>query len=218
VRLERLRHIAVEGAIGVGKTSLARRLALHLGWRSLLERPEDNPFLERYYAAGERYALPTQLAFLFQRVEQMRELAQPGMFERGVVSDFVFSKDALFASLTLSADEFALYTQLHAQVAPARPPEPDLVIWLRASASTLLERIRRRGIAMEQGLDLDYLERLDDAYAEHFERAPEAPLLAVDTENFHPAARAGDFARLLDRIAAFTGPRESYRPGETSLV
>jgi deoxyadenosine/deoxycytidine kinase len=218
VKFERLRHIAIEGAIGVGKTSLARRLAMHLGWETLLERPEDNPFLERYYAEGGRFALQTQLAFLFQRLEQMHELAQPGMFERGVVSDFVFDKDALFASLTLSPDEFALYGQIHAHVAPARLPEPDLVIWLRAEPATLVERIRRRGIAMEQGLTEPDLARLADAYAAHFERTARVPLLAVDTESFHPAAREADFERLVGRIERFAGPRETFSPGARRLL
>ena len=217
MRLEALRHIAIEGPIGVGKSSLARRLAAHLGAGVLLERPEDNPFLERYYADGSRFALQTQLFFLFQRLEQTRVLLEPGMFERSVVSDFLFAKDALFASLTLSPDEHRLYTQVHAQVAP-RLPEPDLVIWLRAPPRLLQERIRGRGIAMEQGLTVDELSRLSDAYAEHFERHLGAPLLAVDTEAFHPVAREADFASLLKRIDAFSGPRESFHPGGSSLL
>jgi deoxyadenosine/deoxycytidine kinase len=217
VKLEGLRHIAVEGPIGVGKSSLARRLAAHLGHEPLLERPEDNPFLARYYADGARHALQTQLVFLFQRLEQLRTLAQPGMFERGIVADFMFEKDALFAALTLDADEHRLYTQIHAHVAPPSLPRPDLVIWLQASPATLLERIRRRGLAMEQGLAAHDLQRLADAYGAHFEHARELPLLAVDTEAFHPAASDTDFARLLQRIAGFRGPRELFEPGAALL-
>jgi len=209
--LERFRHIVVEGPIGVGKTSLARRLGQHLGVDLMLEQPEANPFLERFYAEGGRNAFQTQLFFLFQRLEQMRELAQPGMFSKGVVSDFLFAKDALFAALTLSAEEYRLYTQIHAQIAP-QVPEPDLVIWLQAAPSTLLARIRQRAIGMEQMISAHYLERLCDAYADHFQRYQRAPVLAVDTEYFNPAGRNADFDLLVKRLAAFKGPREVFDP------
>jgi len=209
--LERFRHIVVEGPIGVGKTSLARRLGQHLGVDLMLEQPEANPFLERFYAEGGRNAFQTQLFFLFQRLEQMRELAQPGMFSKGVVSDFLFAKDALFAALTLSAEEYRLYTQIHAQIAP-QVPEPDLVIWLQAAPSTLLARIRQRAIGMEQAISAHYLERLCDAYADHFQRYQRAPVLAVDTEYFNPAGRNADFDLLVKRLAAFKGPREVFDP------
>ena len=203
-----LRHIAIEGPIGVGKSSLARRLASHLGAELLLEKPEDNPFLARFYADGSRYALQTQLFFLFQRVEQYRALAQPGMFSPRIVSDFMFAKDALFARLTLSDEEYRLYLQIHQQVAP-QVPAPDLVIWLQAPAATLRQRIGRRGIGMEQGIADAYLDRLSQAYAEHFEREPGLPVLGVQTEGFHPAAVPADFERLLAALEAFEGPRQT---------
>lgn len=209
--LARFRHIVIEGPIGVGKTSLARRLAQHLGAELMLEKPEDNPFLERFYADGSRYALQTQLFFLFQRLEQMRELIQPGMFSRHVVSDFLFAKDALFASLTLSPEEFRLYARIHAQLVP-QVPAPDLTIWLQAAPATLLERIRRRGLHMEQGITPAYLQQLADAYAEYFRREAAGPLLAIDTEYFDPSSRGSDFDVLVKRIAAFRGPRESFDP------
>jgi deoxyadenosine/deoxycytidine kinase len=203
------RHIAIEGPIGVGKSSLARKLAAHLGAELLLEKPEENPFLARFYeggaeggsVGGHRYALQTQLFFLFQRIEQYRALAQPGMFTPRIVSDFMFAKDALFARLTLSDDEYRLYRQIEQHASPPQP-RPDVVIWLRAEPATLLQRIRQRGIAMERGIGAGYLQRLADAYAEHFERERDVPVIAVDTDDFNPLANPAHFARLLDRLAA----------------
>lgn len=207
-----LRHIAIEGAVGAGKSTLARLLAQRLGAGLLLERPEDNPFLERFYADGSRYALQTQLFFLFQRVEQMREVAQPAMFGGpALVSDFMFDKDALFARLTLSDDEYRLYCQIHAAVAPQVTP-PDVVVWLQASPGTLLARVQRRGVRMEQDIAEDYLARIADAYGEHFDHAPSLPVLAVDTERFNPVARPDDLERLVERLGAFRGPRERLEP------
>jgi deoxyguanosine kinase len=207
--LERFRHIAIEGPIGVGKSSLARRLADHLGAELLLERPEDNPFLERFYADMPGYALQVQLAFLFQRVKQVQSLAQPGMFANAVVSDFVFAKDALFARLNLSDEELRLYGQMHAQLAP-QVPEPDLVIWLQAGAPTLMQRIQRRGIGMERGITEAYLQRLCDAYVEYFHAYDAAPVFAVGTEHFNPVESSRDFAVLLERLAVFRGRREFF--------
>ncbi len=207
--LARFRQIVVEGPIGVGKTSLARRLADHLGADLLLEQPEENPFLERFYADPVGYAFQTQLFFLFQRVKQMQQAAQPGMFGQGVVADFLFAKDAIFAQLNLSDDEFRIYRQMYAQVAP-QVGEPDLVIWLQASPETLAARIRRRGIGAEQGISQDYLRRLCDAYVAHFHGYAGAPVLAIGTERFNPIDVDADFARLLARLDGFRGPREFF--------
>ncbi|HEV7912174.1 MAG TPA: deoxynucleoside kinase, partial [Albitalea sp.] len=204
--LERFRHIAIEGPIGAGKSTLARKLAGHLGADLVLEKADENPFLERFYDDLPGYAFQTQLFFLFQRVKQMQALAQPGMFAHGIVSDFLFAKDALFARLNLSDDEYRLYSQMHAQLAP-QVPQPDLVIWLQASPATLAQRIQQRGIRMEQAIAVDYLQRLCDAYVEHFHGYDGAPVLAVVTEQFNPIERADDFQRLLDALAGFTGPR-----------
>lgn len=201
-----LRHIAVEGAIGVGKSSLARRLGNHLGAELMMEAADENPLLERFYADQPGYAFQTQLIFLFQRLKQMQSLAQPGMFSATVVSDFVFAKDALFARMNLSDEEHRLYAQMHAQAAQ-QVPEPDLVIWLQASPATLLQRIRRRGIRMEQGITEDYLQRLCDAYTSYFQSYDGAPVFSVATERFNPANHEDDFARLLDALSGFTARR-----------
>ena len=207
--LQRFRTIVIEGPIGVGKTTLACKLATHLGTDLLLEKAEDNPYLERFYGDMPGFAFQTQLFFLFQRVKQMQALAQPGMFAPGVVSDFLFAKDALFARLNLSDDEYRLYTQMYAQVEPQVGP-PDLVIWLQASPATLIQRIRRRAIAMETRISDHYLQRLCDAYVEYFHSYDIAPVFAVGTEHFNPVDRDADFANLLERLAAFRGRREFF--------
>ncbi len=207
--LQRFRHIVIEGPIGVGKSSLARKLAAHLGADLLLEQPEENPFLGRFYGDTAGYAFQTQLFFLFQRLKQMQTVLQPGMFATGVVSDFLFAKDALFARLNLSDDEFRLYAQMYEQAAP-QVREPDLVIWLQASPDLLMQRIRRRAIGMEQGISLDYLQRLCDAYVEYFHAYDGAPVFALGTEHFNPIDRQADFASLLQRLAAFRGRREFF--------
>lgn len=214
--LDRFGHIAIDGPIGVGKSSLARRLGTHLGADLLLEKAEENPFLERFYRDQRGYAFQTQLFFLFQRVKQMQDLAQPGMFSRGIVSDFLFAKDALFARMTLDDEEYRLYAQIHAQMEKGLP-KPDLIVWLQAEPATLIERIRRRGIAMEQGVSETYLTRLCDAYIEHFRSRESAPVLTVVTEAFNPVDRSEDFNLLLDRLANFDGHRDLLDPSVSDL-
>ncbi len=207
--LKRFRYIAIEGPIGVGKSTLARRLAAHLGADLLLEQPHENPFLGRFYEDMPGYAFQTQLAFLFQRVKQMQAVAQPGMFASAVVSDFLFEKDAIFARLNLSDEELRLYEKMYEQVAPA-VREPDLVIWLQAAPPTLLGRIYKRAIPMEHGIAPDYLQRLCDAYVEYFHSYDDAPVLALGTEYFNPIDSDADFAILLGRLENFRGPREFF--------
>lgn len=207
--LDRFHHIAIEGPIGVGKSSLARRLAAHLGAELMLEKAEDNPYLERFYNDQPGYAFQTQVFFLFQRMRQVRELAQPGMFSKAVVSDFTLAKDALFARMNLGDEEYRLYSQMYAQVS-RQLPQPDLVIWLQATPPVLMQRIRQRGIAMEQRIDPAYLQRLCDAYAAHFQSFDGAPLMVVNSEHFNPVERTQDFNALVDALATFEGPRAMF--------
>jgi deoxyadenosine/deoxycytidine kinase len=202
--LARFRHIAIEGPIGAGKTTLARLLAERAGAELLLEEPGENPFLARFYEDRAGYAFQTQLFFLFQRERQVRPLAQPSMFAQTTVSDFMFAKDAIFARLNLSDEEYRLYAQMHQPIA-AQLREPDLVVRLQADLQTLLARVRRRGIAMEQGIDAPYLQRLCDAYAAFFGSYEGAPVFIVDTERFHPLERASDLDQLVRALEGFEG-------------
>src|SRR4249920_3652679 len=159
----RRRYIVVEGPIGAGKSSLARLLAEHAGADTLLEQPTDNPFLGNFYQDQRRWALATQLFFLFQRVNQLSGLKQLDLFERPTVADFLFDKDPMFARLNLSDDEFALYQRIYAHLAP-QAIAPDLVIYLQAPVETLLSRVRRRAAVYERGISEEYLSRLTEAY------------------------------------------------------
>jgi len=210
--LSRYRFIAVEGPIGAGKTTLARRLAERLGGEPLLEDPDANPFLARFYEDMARYALPTQLFFLFQRFEQLRAVAQHDLFARVRVADFLLEKDPLFAGLTLAGDELALYQRLYDALA-LRAPRPDLVIYLQAGPRTLAERVRRRAVEYERAIEADYLARLADAYARFFHQYDEAPVLAVNSEHLDFAASERDLGLLLEQLAAMRGRREYFNVG-----
>ena len=205
----RFRHIVVEGPIGVGKTSLARRLGESAGARLLLEQPGANPFLERFYGDPVRHALATQLFFLFQRIQQLAELRQLDLFRTYVVADFLLDKDPLFARLTLADDELRLYEQLYAQLAP-RAPAPDLVIYLQAPAEILVERVARRGIAAEARITVDYLRRLAASYADFFHHYDAAPLLVVNAEHLDPIGRDEDYALLVSHIEKMRSRREYF--------
>lgn len=205
-------YVVVEGPIGAGKTSLARQLADHLDADLLLEQPEDNPFLARFYEDMPRFALPTQLTFLFQRVDQLRALAQLDMFRRPTVSDFLLDKDPLFARLNLTDDEYALYEKVYRHQKP-QTPAPDLVIYLQAPVETLLARVRQRGIRAEQSIPDEYLARLADAYSRFFYQYEEAPLLIINSERLDFVHDASHFRMLLDRIANMRGQREFFNLG-----
>ena len=209
---ERYRYVVVEGPIGAGKTSLARVMGERTGGRALLEEPDANPFLPGFYQDRSRYALPAQLYFLFQRASQVRALSQPDLFTGITVADFMIDKDALFARLTLNDDEFSLYEKVWAQLKP-QAPAPDLVIYLQASPETLVERVRRRGVAYEREIPDEYLVRLADAYARFFYQYEGAPVLIVNSENLNFVDQPGDFDLLLRRIAGMRGPREFFSMG-----
>ena len=212
MELARARYIVVEGPIGVGKTSLAQRLSERLGAGLLLERPEQNPFLARFYQDMPRYALPTQLFFLFQRIGQLRELAQLDLFKRATVADFLLDKDRLFARANLDDDELRLYEQVYAQMS-LHLPVPDLVIYLQAPTYALVERVRRRGNRYERALQDDYLARLGDSYGEFFHQYDEAPVLVVNSEHLNFVDNEADFQLLLDRIGKMRGRREYFNVG-----
>jgi deoxyadenosine/deoxycytidine kinase len=210
--LSKYRYIVVEGPIGVGKTSLAKRLAEYGDAQTLLERPQENPFLARYYEDTARYALPTQLFFLFQRINEVRDLAQLDMFRSRTVSDYLFEKDALFARLTLSDDEYKLYQSIYQGLAP-QAPSPDLVIYLQASTDALIERVQRRGLHYERTISDDYLTRLAQSYGEFFHYYDAAPLLVVNSDNLNFVDHDDDFKLLLGRIQNMRGPREFFSQG-----
>jgi deoxyadenosine/deoxycytidine kinase len=207
--LSRVRYLVVEGPIGVGKTSLARLIADHLQADLLLEAPQDNPFLPLFYKDMARYALPTQLNFLFQRVDQIRPLSQSDLFGRSTVADFLFDKDPLFARLNLSDDEFALYEKIYAHLKP-QAATPDLVIYLQGKIETLVERVAKRGSPIEQGISETYLARLADAYSRYFYRYDEAPLLIVNSDQLNFIDNRDHLQLLLEHIGAMRGRREFF--------
>jgi len=205
----RHRYIVVEGAIGSGKTSLARRLAERLQAELVLEDPASNPFLPQFYRDMRRYALPTQLFFLFQRVGQLDALRQPGLFDRRTVADFALAKDPLFARLTLDDAEYQLYSKIYDHVKP-QAPAPDLVVYLQASVETLVHRVKKRGHAVEQGISEDYLRALSDAYTRYFHHYDESPLLIVNSERLNFVDKPAHLDLLLSRMEAMRGGREFF--------
>ncbi len=209
------RYVVVEGPIGAGKTSLARQLAHHLSGETLLERPEENPFLARFYEDMARYALPAQLTFLFQRVDQLRGVGQLDMFRHATVADFLLDKDPLFARLNLTDAEYRLYEKVYAQLR-LEAPVPDLVVYLQAPVETLIERVHRRGVHYERTITADYLARLADAYGRYFYAYDAAPLLIVNSERLNFVDDADHLNLLLARIGTMRGRREFFNLGRAA--
>ncbi|NMG15239.1 deoxynucleoside kinase [Aromatoleum bremense] len=208
--LDKARYIVIEGPIGAGKTSLARRLAERLDAETVFEQPEQNAFLGRFYQDPQRWALPTQLSFLFQRVDQLAALAERTEAPPRVVSDFVLDKDPLFAALNLADDELALYRRIFDSMQPVAVRHPDLVIYLQAKPETLIERIRRRGVESERRITERYLEQVAARYARFFYDYDTAPLFVVDAEILNPVEQDDDFELLLDHLRNMRGYREFF--------
>ena len=210
--MDKFRYLVVEGPIGAGKTSLARRLASRFTADLLLELPEENPFLARFYQDMARFALPTQLFFLFQRARLLEPLAQPDMFGRPVIGDFLLDKDPLFARITLSADEMGLYQKIYDALRP-RSPSPDLVVYLQAQPATLIERVRRRAKGYEKPVSEEYLALLAESYARFFYHYNAAPVLIVNSDNLNFVERDADFELLVSRLRGMRSRREFFNLG-----
>ena len=204
-------YIAVEGPIGVGKTTLAKRLAESYGAEAMLEAPDDNPFLPRFYDNPRSHALSTQLYFLLQRVRQMHGMHQADMFATVRVADYMIEKDRLFAELTLESDELTLYQQVYDQII-GEPVPPDLVIYLQAPVKVLRERIASRGIAYEANMDPDYLHRLVSAYTHFFYHYESAPLVIVNAAEIDFAHNDNDYAMLFEKLQSIHKGRHYLNP------
>lgn len=211
------RYIAIEGPIGAGKTSLARRLADSLGGYLVLEEVWENPFLERFYQDGASAALPAQMFFLFARARQMESLRQSDLFSRVRVSDYLFAKDRIFAELNLTPEELNLYNQVEATLR-VDAPVPDLVIYLQASVDSLLGRIARRGVPVERAIDRAYLEKLTDAYARFFHAYNDGPLLIVNASQIDPVNNNADYEQLFRQIEKTNGGRHFFNPVAAALA
>jgi deoxyadenosine/deoxycytidine kinase len=203
--------IAVVGPIGVGKTTLTKRLAASFNYQTLLEDAEENPFLEKFYHNNRQAALATQLFFLFQRAQKIQDMRQADIFEPVRVADFLIEKDPLFARVNLDSDEYQLYEKVYQQLT-IDAPRPDLVIYLQASTDVLLSRIEQRGISHEQGIDRDYLERLNEVYSEFFLYYDGAPLLIVNASEIDLANGDADYRHLVDYMLDIRSGRHYFNP------
>lgn len=210
--LDRLRYVVVEGPIGVGKTTLTKRLREQLGGRAVFEVVEENPFLRSFYADRGKYAFQTQMFFLLSRFKQQQELFQEDLFNQVLLSDYLFAKDRIFATLTLDPNELALYERVYENLGP-RVRKPDLVVYLRARIDVLLARIRKRGRDFERRFDSAYLEELCRVYNDFFFHYDETPLLVVDTSDLDYVSNAEDFEAILNEIRGARSGTTHFQPG-----
>jgi deoxyguanosine kinase len=204
-------YIVVEGPIGCGKTTLAKMLADKFPVDYLSEKAEANPFLPRFYQDAQRYALPTQLFFLFQRANQMKDLSQRDMFAKPIIADFFLEKDPIFARLNLDDEEYALYHNIY-QHLQLKAPKPDLVIYLQTPIDALMERIEERRVTYEQDIPREYIERLANAYSEFFHNYDASPVLIVNNEKLNVLKNEDALELLLNRIMQIKGQREFFNP------
>ncbi|MBI5453033.1 MAG: deoxynucleoside kinase [Deltaproteobacteria bacterium] len=212
--MEKSRYIAIEGPIGVGKSSLAELLAKELNGRTLIEEVDANPFLPKFYGDIKKYAFQTQLFFLISRYQQQKEMTQQELFSSTVISDYLFAKDRIFAYLNLDENELSLYEQVY-RLLDTRIPKPDLVIYLQASTDVLLERIGRRNLDYEQGIKEGYLEKLIDAYNRYFFYYTDTPLLVVNTTEIDFVNNPEDLTNLVKEIKTMKGGSQHYIPLST---
>jgi len=209
--MESFRYIVIEGPIGVGKTSLAKRLSPEFKARCILESPEENPFLHKFYRDRKKYAFQTQLFFLLNRYQQQREMRQIDLFNQVTITDYLFAKDRIFAYLNLDENELALYQRIFSLL-DARIPTPDLVIFLQAKPETLLARIRARDIEYEKEIDIEYLRALSQAYNSFFFHYEESPLLVVDTSEIDFVNKEEDLKSLIREVRSMKRGTWYYKP------
>lgn len=210
------RYIAIEGPIGVGKTALARRLADSLSADLVLEEVDENPFLERFYRDGRSAALPAQMFFLFARARQIEDLRQSDLFSKVRISDYLFTRDRLFAELNLDVEELKLYDQI-AESLSVDAPVPDLVIYLQASVDAIMGRLAQRNSRFDRFVDRNYVEKLTDAYAKFFHAYDDGPLLIVNASQIDPINYDADYEQLFEQIERTTGGRHFFNPVAAAL-
>ncbi len=214
--IEDFRYIVIEGPIGVGKTSLANKLAFEFETALLLEKPDENPFLASFYQNPKQYALSAQLHFLLQRAQQVQDFRQADMFRRAYIADFMVDKDRLFAQMTLDKDELALYEQIYTHLT-LDAPKPDLVIYLQAPVETLRERIRQRGISYEQQIRDDYLLRLSESYTRFFYDYDDSALLTINTRSVDLINNVDDYQAILEKISNIHSGRHYFNQSSFAL-
>ena len=215
--VRQIRYIAIEGPMGVGKTALARRLSDSLSADLVLEELDENPFLERFYRDGRSAALPAQMFFLFARARQIEQMRQPDLFSSVRISDYLFTRDRLFAELNLDPEELLLYEQIADNLA-VEAPVPDLVIYLQTSVDTIMQRLLRRNLPYDRFVERAYLERLTDAYSRFFHNYDDGPLLIVNASQFDPVNNDADYDQLFQQIERTTGGRHFFNPATAAFA